>query len=363
MLPLVLVLVIGVVYGQSNYSAPGCQFYYQPVKLIPGTEVNILLNVQLLSVLNLNLSIAYDPFYKMATWYCPPTVVNDNNQRLVVVVHGGTYGHIYNDFPVTGYSHVETLQARGYHVVNLDKLGNGLSDHPPPELVTITTAAYTVHQLITKIKTGNYLPLNQWIPTKMFYIGHSLGSMTGAYLTAWWPNDVQGFVMTGWAHAPSAGFGLAFPYLIPTQLDPVLAGRNLPLGYLTLREGARNLLFYYLPNADATVINLDELTKETATPGEVADALTLTWSVALSQITIPIYEVNGVHDKVVCPTNILTLQPDCTQLGSITMIEPLLYPLCPDFRLSLMANAGHDLSLHKNRQTYYAMVNNWLDSH
>lgn len=359
----IFALFLALVSSQSNYSAPGCQFYYQPVKLIPGPEVTILGNIQLLPLLGLNLSISYNSSYRLATWYCPPTTVNSNNQRLVVTVHGGTYGHIYNDFPVAGYSHVEALQARGYHVVNLDKLGNGLSDHPLPELLTIMVSAYTIHQLITDIKLGSYAPLNQWVPTKMFYIGHSLGSMTGAYLTAWWPTDVQGFVLTGWAHVPSAGFGLAFPYVIPTQLDPILAERDLPLGYLTLREGARSLLFYYLPNADATVINLDELTKETATPGEIADALTLAWSVALSQITIPIYEVNGVHDKVVCPTNILTLQPDCTQLGSITTIEPLLYPLCPDFRLSLMANAGHDLSLHKNRQTYYQMVNNWLDSH
>ena len=76
---------------------------------------------------------------------------------------------------------MEALRNNGYMVVNLDRIGSGLSDHPPAELLNLRVAAYTMHQLVDQIKNGTY----RSVPNKIFYLGHSMESMIGAYLTSW----------------------------------------------------------------------------------------------------------------------------------------------------------------------------------
>jgi len=352
--------------AQSTYADPGCQLYYQSVQLIPGSDVLISIGISLLSLLQVNVSIAYNPSYQLATWYCPPTTNNNNYNRLVLLVHGATYSHTYNDFPIAGYSHVAVLRSQGYQVVNIDRMGTGLSDHPPAPLLDLRIGAYCVHQLICAIQTGNYNPLvNASLdpPTKIFLVGHSIGSVMLTYLTGWWPGDAQGFVMTGWSHILSPAAGVVVATFIPAQLDPELCDRNLPLGYVTTLNGTRGTDFYYLPNTDPSVLLLDEQTKETATENELADVFTFGWAVPETSISIPVFEVLGQHDFPICPLNLCTLLPDCSQPNSPVLLEHYLWPFCPDFELAIIQNSGHDLSLHENRQTYYDAVTCWLNNH
>ena len=53
------------------------------MRIVPDLTVKIGSGVELLGLLGLNVSVSYDPSYKMATWYFPPTQVNSNNQKMV----------------------------------------------------------------------------------------------------------------------------------------------------------------------------------------------------------------------------------------------------------------------------------------
>ena len=65
------------------------------------------------------------------------------------------------------------------------------------------------------------------------------------------------------------------------------------------------------------------MTKEPVSDNEVVDAFTLYWSLQLSQIKIPIYELDGQHDRLLCQQNILTGLPDCNQIASPTNLSLL----------------------------------------
>ena len=60
--------------------------------------------------------------------------------------------------------------------------------------------------------------------------------------------------MTSLTHVYSVEVTFVGASVIPVQIDPVFANRSLPLGYLTIAPGLRGFDFYYLPNADPTVI-------------------------------------------------------------------------------------------------------------
>ncbi|GCE07113.1 hypothetical protein [Dictyobacter aurantiacus] len=76
-----------------------------------------------------------------------------------LLVPGGTYGHIYWNFPYQpqNYSYVQALTAAGYSTFNIDRIGTGRSSHPPIGLLTVSmvTNAYVIHQVVYALRNGN----------------------------------------------------------------------------------------------------------------------------------------------------------------------------------------------------------------
>src|SRR5262245_12273533 len=56
-----------------------------------------------------------------------------------LLLHGSTYARYYWDFPYEAehYSYVRSATKRGYATFNLDRIGNGASDHPNGNLVNM----------------------------------------------------------------------------------------------------------------------------------------------------------------------------------------------------------------------------------
>lgn len=75
--------------------------------------------------------------YQVSGLLSVPT--GDQARVVQVLVSGATYGRDYWDPPVhpEGYTYVRAMAARGIATLNLDRLGIGLSSHPPAELVTV----------------------------------------------------------------------------------------------------------------------------------------------------------------------------------------------------------------------------------
>src|SRR5260370_13541866 len=108
-----------------------------------------------------------------------------------------------------------------------DRLGDGVSDHPVPELVTIQAEAYVLSQLVTDLKTGAYGgPAFQ----KVLLVGHSVGSAISIAEAA---NPqlahVDGVILSGFLHFvdPVEVARLAND-IYPASLDPDPRFKDLP---------------------------------------------------------------------------------------------------------------------------------------
>lgn len=305
------------------------------------------------SVLNLTT-------YHVAAWLCyqqaPGNVVQ-------VLVHGGTYGHVYWDFScpacqTDNYSYTRYMAQAGYTILSYDRLGYGASDHPLPELVTVQMAAYVLSQIMDDLKTGTYGgPTFQ----KVIAVGHSIGSAVvvdeAADATLTRPDAV---ILSGFLHAVDlARVSLILTDVQPASLDPDPRLSGLPPGYLTTIPGTRGQIFYYQPNADPNVIAEDEITKEAVTDSELTTFFTIAASTVSQLITVPVLEAVGQYDNIFC----LGLF-NCTNTSAVQSEEAPFYTPGAQLQVVVIPQAGHDLNLQENATTaWYPLIPQWLQAH
>src|SRR5579871_5834904 len=113
---------------------------------------------------------ASDPTqYNVATWLCWQGSLTGKTVQLLV--HGYTYDHTYWDFPYQypNYSYVTAAVQAGYATLDFDRLGVGLSDHPTPELLTVVSEAYVLHELVQDLRNGVFQSM--YAP-KVIIVGH-----------------------------------------------------------------------------------------------------------------------------------------------------------------------------------------------
>ncbi|MBO0777878.1 MAG: alpha/beta fold hydrolase, partial [Ktedonobacteraceae bacterium] len=209
--------------------------------------------------------------YRVATWLCAQGSLN--GKTVQVLVHGSTYDHNYWDFPSVPqkYSYVRQITGAGYATLNMDRIGTGLSDHPPALSVTLQSNAYVLHQLVQALRNGKVYGIR--FP-KVMLVGHSFGSVITVAEASQFA-DVDGVITTGIMHTVNAtGAATVFSSFYPVELDSKFAQSKLPLGYLTSIPGVRKSIFYNPDNADPSVISLDETLKQTITDSELATVLT-----------------------------------------------------------------------------------------
>jgi pimeloyl-ACP methyl ester carboxylesterase len=290
--------------------------------------------------------------YHVVGWLCGRGPIQ--HRTIQVLLHGATYGHVYWDFPYrpTRYSYVRALTAAGYATLALDRIGIGESDHPGPFDVTIQSNAHVVHQVIQALRSGTLTAgsLGRVTGSRVMLVGHSLGSVVSIREAATY-HDVDGVLLTGLLHNQGPGLNEIAANLVPTSLDPVLAPRNLPPGYLTTLAGKRGEpFFYYSPTTDPAVVAKDEATKETATPGEFSDF----WaSVAMSsQIDVPVLSVVGDKDRCFCPNEA------CAAEGLLDA-EQQYYSPAASLKTASIPLAAHDINLHQQALLWYGLAAAW----
>ena len=101
----------------------------------------------------------------------PPTTVQ-------LLVHGTTYNHNYWDWPEDPetHSHVRAALQAGYATFNVDRLGVGQSTKPASQLVTLAATVDTLHQVVTKLRSG---AIGNHKFTRVVYFGSSLSTAYG----------------------------------------------------------------------------------------------------------------------------------------------------------------------------------------
>lgn len=275
------------------------------------------------------------------------------HKTVLLLVHGATYDHNYWDFPLHPgrYSFVRAAREAGYATFNIDRVGDGQSDHPDPSLLTIDASAYTVHQVVQALRSGTIRHHFK----KIALVGHSMGSAM-ALTEAKTYNDTDGVVVTGLLHHLNMdGFDRGVMDLYPAFLDPKFATSGYSSGYFTSVPGKRGELFYYLPTAAADVLAQDEVLKQLTSIGELSTIAAAALSPDTVNIHEPVLNVVGEFDSLMCGGGLT-----CTD-ANVAANEGPFYASDACLEVKVFQNTGHDLNLHTSAPSVYSKVLTWLD--
>lgn len=271
------------------------------------------------------------------------------------MVPGGTYDHRYWDFPYQNerYSYLKYAAERGYSGLAIDPIGTGQSSHPLSALLNLDVNAYTVHQIVQKLRSGT-IEGRQF--DKVMLVGHSYGSFT-SWVEAAKYKDVDAVLDTGALHGinPVGAAQIAANLSQPAALDPRFRGYD--LGYLTTWPGTRGGFFYNAMNADPQVIATDEATKAPFAATELATFPTPIVLGTTSQIDVPVLVVAGQKDVIFCG---LTAD-DCSTSASLLQSEAPHFAPEACLRAYSLPEAGHDVNLHLNGRDWFAVGIAWAD--
>ncbi len=302
-----------------------------------------------------NLSATDTNTYHIVGWLCYSGKTPGSAVELLVP--GATYDHNYWDFPYNNgqYSYVNETLASGIATFSIDRLGTGLSDHPTPELLTVQSEAYPIHQIIQALRNGTFGNTHFG---KVILVGHSLGSAisleeAGAY------NDEDGLIVTGWLHGFNSDFiTLETNDFYPAAYDPKFANENLPLGYITNIPGDRGV-FYYIPGADPNVIALDDTLKQTTTDGELGSIPPAITSPASKAIKAPVLVIIGQKDEIFCEGN---TPINCANSSTVLSYETPFYTSSKNVQAFVLNYAGHDVNLHYDAGGWFGVSTGWAYS-
>jgi pimeloyl-ACP methyl ester carboxylesterase len=156
--------------------------------------------------------------------------------------------------------------------LSIDRICNGLSNHPDPSAVCQTAVNVKVlHQIIAQARSGKLpVPGNRSF-RKVIIVGHSYGSLIVNFLQATYPADADAGILTGWAdYVNVTNLDPIFePALAPAYIVSPTEYGNLSPYYLEFDNiTAFQLLFYHAGNYDPDLFSLDFSLRGTGTYGE-----------------------------------------------------------------------------------------------
>ncbi|KAK0712461.1 hypothetical protein B0T26DRAFT_752694 [Lasiosphaeria miniovina] len=296
--------------------------------------------------------------YAINAVFCQPTGKTKARGVLEVLVHGlgfdkASWGGLgFGD----QYNWHAGANARGYHTLAIDRLGQGAdAAHPDPRnIVQAQLHAEIIHQLITTIrKNAKNNALGQGFD-KIVYVGHSFGSILGTAVGRQYPADADVTVLTGYSSAPNlgaiSGYQLASAALFRPQQ---FAGY--PLGYTMMPVEAERRANFFEGAYDPALAHFDYLTQRPSTDGEWA---TLAAGAGPGGGDYPgaVFVAAGVYDVGAC-------QPPLATCQDILNKTRLAFPKARAYDFFAPDNTGHALSLHYSAPETLKRVHDFLDRH
>lgn len=322
-----------------------------------------------LETLEVTLSPDAPTPYYVAGQLCRPAGNPPRARTVLLLVSGLTYDRHYWDlaYHPDSYSFVYAAIRQGYTTFNIDRLGVGVSDHPAVAELTLPAQAYTVSQVVAKLRTGNVAGTSY---QTVVGVGHSVGSAILRYEagTVADQNRVPDYlVLTGYLHEadPTAAERIAAT-VHPAADDPLFAqlppAASLPAGYLTTQPGARGWVFHHGGSVDPEVAELDDRTRQTATAEELTylttAPATAPEAVAGRGIAVPTLVMVGEHDSIYCND---AAGLSCATPSDVLAREAPQYEDAACLAAAVVPGAGHAINMHRAAPDGYNQINDWLN--
>ena len=251
--------------------------------------------------------------YTVAGSYCPVTESNNGDADLQLLVHGSSYTKKYWDRGAWGNlllanSWVDYARKQNYSTLSIDRLCNGASSHPDPQLdCQLTTSTETLHTLIRALRTGNAsksIP----IPRTLTYVGHSAGSIAGSNLAQTYPQDIDTLILTGYPSGPIAAIGAAAYYAehnvtapssspstqgyLPGYLADPKRFAGFDQGYITSTNASARTIFY-AGDYDPEIPTLDYSSRGTSPLGEASFTGAMSFSAFRGRVMVVTGDLDG----------------------------------------------------------------------
>lgn len=280
-----------------------------------------------------------------------------------LLVSGLTYDHNYWNpgYQPNTYSYVYSETSAGYSTFAIDRLGVGLSDHPPAAELTVQNEAWQIEQIIQALRAGTVGGIRF---QTVVGVGHSLGAGILQYEagTATGAGNVPDYLvlsdfLTG---LNSAGVNQVNSSLYPAAQDPKFASAGLPSGYETTAPNTRGSDFYYAPGADPAMIASDESTKQTGSAAEFTAFSAARTSAVTHGIHVPTLLAVGQYDLLDCNE---AAGLSCADAAAVMTRESGNFSPTACLKAYVQPNAGHDIDLHVGAASFFNRVSTWLDNY
>lgn len=295
-------------------------------------------------------------------------------KAVMLAVHGLTYDSEYWNarYQPNTYNFSQAMNKAGYGVLAIDRLGFGRSSHPPDPLLTLDAQAELVHQIIQKLRAGEF---GQQFP-RVALVSHSSGTGV-AWLESSIYNDADAMIGTAFSNTfqniPAVQFIKDF---YPSILDPVGSKQtSSPTSIITRPHNRAKDYLYDVNNVDPNMLRYDDSILRTASPvGELealfnrvgaipltsipgapgdTNALRVPLSNHVKNIRIPTFHINGEHDTVFCGLD----GKHCNSSQELQRAENKYFSPQACFRAAVIPHAGHNLNLQRNApRTYRTLV-------
>ncbi|MFI5911769.1 alpha/beta fold hydrolase [Dactylosporangium sp. NPDC051541] len=280
-----------------------------------------------------------------------------------LLVSGLTYDHNYFNSPSqpNTYSYVYAATSRGYSTFNIDRLGVGLSDHPPSSKLTLQSHAYVIAQIVQKLRAG---AIGGIAFVNVVGVGHSFGAAILQYL-AGTTTDVTArpdyLVLQDFLTATYApGLAVLGAALATAATDPAFTSAGLDSGYITTMPGTRGTAFYRAAGADPAMITMDESTKQTGTLTERSSlGVARTPAVTLA-VTVPVLITVGQYDSFYCDeASGLT----CASGAAVKTREAANFGPRACLSAYVVVDGGHVTGFHIKARDSYNFAHSWVDKY
>ncbi|MBP2323976.1 pimeloyl-ACP methyl ester carboxylesterase [Kibdelosporangium banguiense] len=276
----------------------------------------------------------------------------DHTPRTVqLLVHGGTYNRTYWDIGDERYSYQRDMAAAGFATFAIDCLGSGQSSQPLSTLLTGTTQAAVVSQVVTKLRSG---AVSGTTFDKVILVGHSMGSGI-VVVTAATFHGVDGVILTGMTHSMDLLrlTGIFVDGVRPAILDPRLSQRGSDPGYVTTMPGTRGV-FHDPGDVTQAIVNADEAVKDQVPATVVPDLISLAFAGPLSAgINVPVLIANGTDDTLFCAFA-------CAGESELRTAEAPYFSPAAQLTVHLTPHAGHSVALSEHAAQHRTAIRNWM---
>ncbi|ORY04681.1 Alpha/Beta hydrolase protein [Clohesyomyces aquaticus] len=360
--------------------------------------------------------------YKIAAQFCVPEA-GSKTSTIQLLSHGIGFDKTYWDVPFNNYnySYTDVALKKGYATLAIDRFGIGNSSHDDPINVVQAQAEVEVLNTITTMLRNKKVPGITGSYTKVIHVGHSFGSIQSYWLSALYPNNTDGLVLTGFSVNPAflpatiaawnlhiarlnqplrfgntsngRGIDISAPYrsgkvvgavqgflnkvgvklssqdiwneIATTEVANLIEGYNhsvtsynYPSGYLAWSDFTSQQYTFLLPGYyDLSLGLYAESTKQPVTAGEL---LTIGSSPSSSPFTGPVLVVTGQQDAAFCGGDCYA---NTKGAASIPAAAAAAFPKTSKFEAYIQPNTAHGINFHYNATGAYNVIQSWLGVH